>query len=155
MASPMSDLTKAKVSFAWTSRCQESFDRIKEALTHAPCLASPDSAKPYTVVSDASIVGIGAVLLQDDRPVAFESRKLSSAEVNYSTGEQELLAVVHAETVWRQKVQSLPSSLTTVRTRSYRRNKTLVGVRHVGLSSSRDSTLNGSIVQVERMLQIR
>jgi hypothetical protein len=101
LAQPLTHLTKSKVKFEWTPRCQEAFDGIKDCLIRAPCLASPDVNKPYTVVSDASTVGIGAVLLQDERPIAFTSRKLSPPELNYSTGEQELLAVVHALNVWR------------------------------------------------------
>ena len=82
--------------FQWDDRCQESFNSIKYALTHAPVLALPDFSKPFEVICDASIEGIGAVLLQDGRPLAYESKKPQPAEVRYPTGEQELLAVVHA-----------------------------------------------------------
>jgi len=101
LAAPLSALTKASVAYEWTPKCHEAFEGIKHALTHAPVLVSPDSSKHFTVVCDASLVGVGGVLLQDERPVAFESRKLSPAELNYTTGEQELLAVVHCLTVWR------------------------------------------------------
>jgi hypothetical protein len=101
LAAPLSALTRAKATYEWTPKCHEAFEGIKHALTHAPVLASPDSLKPFTVVCDASLLGVGGVLLQDDRPVAFESRKLSPAELNYTTGEQELLAVVHCLTVSR------------------------------------------------------
>jgi hypothetical protein len=62
---------------------------------HASVLSLPDYSKTFTVVCDASIVGLGAVL-QEGRPITYESRRLIPAEVNYTTGEQELLAVVRA-----------------------------------------------------------
>jgi hypothetical protein len=60
----------------------------------------PD-APPFTVISDASGFGLGACLLQDGHPIAYESRTMTPAERNYATGEQELLAVVHAFKIWR------------------------------------------------------
>ena len=65
------------------------------------CWLVPTDGKPYEVVSDASGIGLGAVLLQDGRPIAFESRKLSPAEQNYTVTEQEMLGVIHALQTWR------------------------------------------------------
>lgn len=101
LAVPMTNLTRAKHPWDWSERCEQSFLALKHALTNAPLLTSPDVNKPYEVVTDASTVGLGAVLLQDNRPIAFESRKLSEAEHNYTTIEQEMLAVIHALKTWR------------------------------------------------------
>jgi hypothetical protein len=101
LAAPLTDLTKAVNPFRWTSQCQEIFEGIKWALTHAPVSASPHESKEYEVVSDASGIELGAVLLQNGKPIAYDSRKLSGAENRYTTGEQELLGVVHALQTWR------------------------------------------------------
>jgi hypothetical protein len=85
----------------WTPECFDAFHGIKLALTSAPVLALPDPNKHYTVVSDACVNGLGAVLLQDGHPIAYESRKTSPAESRYTTEELEMLGVVHALTVWR------------------------------------------------------
>jgi hypothetical protein len=71
---------------------------LKQKLTEAPLLCTPDESLPYEVVTDASDLGLGGVLLQEGQPVAFESRKLNDAELNYQT---EMSAVVHALRVWR------------------------------------------------------
>src|SRR3569623_142014 len=97
----LTNLTKKTVKFEWTGRCQDSFQKLKDLLTHAPLLRTPDESLPYEVVTDASDLGLGAVLLQEGRPVAFESRKLNGAELNYTTTEKEMLGVVHALRVWR------------------------------------------------------
>jgi hypothetical protein len=64
-------------------------------LVEAPLLRTPNKQLPYDVVTDASDLGLGAMLLQEDHSVAFESRKLNSNELNYETREREMLAVVH------------------------------------------------------------
>ena len=101
MVASLTNLTRKKCEWNWDTSCQHAFDKVKQALVTPPLLAFPDPQQPYQVVTDASCVGIAAVLLQNDRPVAYESRKLSPAEKNYTTTEQELLAVVHALRVWQ------------------------------------------------------
>jgi hypothetical protein len=110
-AGPLTSLTKGNISsrfskqssLGWTPECEQAFQALKDALTQAPVLALPNPSKAFTlkVVTDASDYALGAVLLQDGKPVAFESRKLTEPELKYTTGEKELLAVVHALKVWR------------------------------------------------------
>ena len=98
---PMTELTKKDKPFVWSDECQQAFEAVKHALVNAPVLALPDFKRPFTVIVDASGVGIGAVLEQDGHPIAYESRRFTPAERNYTVGEQELLAAVHAMKVWR------------------------------------------------------
>jgi len=99
----LTELLKANVKFAWTSACQKAFDKVKRLLTTAPVLRLPDwhSNKPFDMVCDASLKGIAGVLLQDNQPIAYESRKLKAAEMNYSPTELEMLAVVYCVKKWR------------------------------------------------------
>ena len=101
MVTPLTNLTRKDVPFEWTAECQTAFDAVKHALTTAPVLAVPDENVRYEVVCDASNFGLGAALLQNGRPVAFESRKLSPAERNYHATDREMLAVINALRVWR------------------------------------------------------
>jgi len=61
----LTNLTKQNAPYVWCARCQHAFDQVKHALTHAPVLALPDYEKPFEVITDASIEGVGAVLLQE------------------------------------------------------------------------------------------
>ncbi|KAJ9511736.1 hypothetical protein QJQ45_022600, partial [Haematococcus lacustris] len=101
LVAPLTNLTKTHVQWCWDDSCEAAFRGVKHALSNAPVLALPDFSKQFQVICDASVTGIGAVLMQDGHPIAFESRRLIPAEVNYTTGEQELLAVVHALKTWR------------------------------------------------------
>ena len=96
-------MTCKGAAFMWTIEAQAAMERLKERLTKAPVLAYPSFGKPFTLETDASTNGIGAVLSQeqDDRrlhPIAYASRSLSAAERNYSITELETLAVVWAVT---------------------------------------------------------
>ena len=103
---PLNELLKKDATWCWTSACEAAFQTVKTALISAPVLRAPDEDKPYEIVCDASAFGIGAVLLQDGHPVAFESRTLNAAERNYHTTDREFLAVVYALTKWRCYVHS-------------------------------------------------
>ncbi|CAI7770301.1 unnamed protein product [Closterium sp. NIES-53] len=113
IVAPLTALTRKGCVWEWTPQCQKAFEKVKHKLTNAPVLVLPNPQKPYEVVTDASMVGLGAVLLQEGRPVAFESRKLSPAEQRYTTTEQELLAVVHALRTWRCYLEGVEFVVTT------------------------------------------
>jgi hypothetical protein len=82
-------------------------------LTKAPLLKTPDESKTYRVVTDASDISLGGVLLQEGNPIAYESRKLNSAEQNYTTIERKILVVVHALRVWRCYLEGVYSEVET------------------------------------------
>ena len=101
IALPLTDLTKGGTKpgpVLWTERCQKAFDELKEKLCSQPVCCLPDWTKEFVLRTDASDVGLGAVLLQDQgfgfQPLACASKKLNPAERNYSPIEKECLAVV-------------------------------------------------------------
>ncbi|WVZ94210.1 hypothetical protein U9M48_040131 [Paspalum notatum var. saurae] len=101
IAKPMTSLTKKNAKFVWGPKCEEGFRELKKALTTAPVLAQPDVTKPFDVYCDASGQGLGCVLMQEGRVIAYASRQLRKHETNYPTHDLELAAVVHALKIWR------------------------------------------------------
>ena len=101
MAAPLTKLIRKGVPFVWTEKQQKAFDRLKKVLTEAPVLIQPVSGKDFTVYSDASHVGLGCVLMQEGKVVAYASRQLKAHEVNYPTHDLELAAVIFALKIWR------------------------------------------------------
>ncbi|XP_076448667.1 uncharacterized protein LOC143285290 [Babylonia areolata] len=102
LAAPLSDLTKKGKpnQVQWTESCEKAFRTLKERLCCEPVVRLADPEAPFILRTDASNEGLGAVLLQEGdglwQPVHYASRKLTSAERNYATVEQECLAVVWA-----------------------------------------------------------
>ena len=92
----MTKLLQKDVKFVWSSACDEAFQALKKFLTTAPVLAQPDIDRLFNVYCDASRIGLGCVLMQDGRVIAYASRQLKKHEVNYPTHDLELAAVVHA-----------------------------------------------------------
>ena len=102
---PIRDVSKKDILFHWDSAQEESFSKIKNILSSSSVLAFYDVSKPV-ILCDASQSGLGALLLQDGKPVAYAFRSLSSAETCYAQIEKELLAVVFAFTKFHQYVCS-------------------------------------------------
>ncbi|CAN6712714.1 unnamed protein product [Malus baccata var. baccata] len=100
IAQPLCRLLQKEVAFEFTKECTESFKQLKELLTTAPIIVPPDWSLPFELMCDASDYALGAVLGQrkDKRPhvIYYASRTLNDAQLNYSTTEKELLAVVFA-----------------------------------------------------------
>ena len=102
----MHDLTKKNVRFRWGPDQDKAFKQLKERLTTAPILGMPRDEGTYILDTDASNVGLGAVLSQEqdgqEVVLAYASRTLSRAERNYDVTRRELLAVVYGLKVYRQ-----------------------------------------------------
>nr|CAH66120.1 OSIGBa0146N20.5 [Oryza sativa] len=101
IARPMTRLLQKEVKYKWTEDCEQSFQELKKRLVTAPVLILPDSRKDFQVYCDASRLGLGCVLMQEGKVVAYASRQLRPHENNYPTHDLELAAVVHALKIWR------------------------------------------------------
>lgn len=101
IAEPLTNLLAKNTKFVWTESCQAAFENLKGVLTLEPVLMAADFGKPFKLVIDASDVGVGAALLQDDdegveHPVIYFSKKLNKHQKNYSTIEKETLSLMLA-----------------------------------------------------------
>nr|CAH66012.1 OSIGBa0093M15.2 [Oryza sativa] len=101
IAKPMTRLLQKDVKYKWSEECEQSFQELKNRLISAPILILPDPKKGFQVYCDASKLGLGCVLMQDGKVVAYASRQLRPHEKNYPTHDLELVAVVHALKIWR------------------------------------------------------
>jgi hypothetical protein len=101
IAKPMTELLKKGVKFMWSEACEKAFHTLRQHLTSAPVLVQPDNSKPFEVFCDASGTGLGCVLMQEGRVIAYASRALRPHELNYPTHDLELAAIVHALKIWR------------------------------------------------------
>jgi hypothetical protein len=100
IAKPLTQLLK-KDAFGWSPLAEHAFEELKKAMTRAPILALPDFSKGFVVECDACESGIGAVLMQERRPIAYFSQALQGRNLQLSTYEKEMLALVKAVQKWR------------------------------------------------------
>ena len=101
IARPMTALMRKENRFKWDEKCELAFQTLKERLTTAPVLALPEGSEDLEVYTDASKFGMGCVLMQRRRVIAYASRQLKKHEENYPTHDLELGAVVFALKIWR------------------------------------------------------
>ncbi|GJP67070.1 hypothetical protein CLOP_g23941 [Closterium sp. NIES-67] len=104
IAAPLTNLLKKNTPYKWEPKHQEAVEQLKQALTSAPVLILPDPERDYVIEADASDQAVGAVLMQDQgnglQPIAYLSKKLHGAELNYPIHDKEALAIVIAFKAW-------------------------------------------------------
>ncbi|GJR87604.1 putative reverse transcriptase domain-containing protein [Tanacetum coccineum] len=111
LAKPMTKLTQKKVAFEWGDKQEAAFQTLKTKLCSAPILALPQGAENFIVYCDASHKGLGAVLMQNEKVIAYASRQLKIHEKNYTTHDLELGAVAFALKFWRHYLYEIGGSL--------------------------------------------
>ncbi|KAA3466369.1 DNA/RNA polymerases superfamily protein [Gossypium australe] len=101
IATPMMRHLQKDVKFDWTDKCQQSFEKLKALLTEAPILVQPEPGREFVVYSDASLNGLGCVLMKEGKVITYASRQLKPHETNYPTHDLELAAIVFSLKIWR------------------------------------------------------
>ena len=104
ISKPLTDLLK-KNNYRWNTQAQQAFTVLKQALCEAPVLALPDFSKVFVLEIDASDFGLGAVLSQEGKPIAYFSKSLSSKHLGLSIYEKEYLAILMAVEKWRHYLE--------------------------------------------------
>ena len=94
-SAPLRLLLEGETEWHWEKEQQDSFEKLKQLLADAPVLKRYDVKKPVTLITDASGNGLGAVIMQDDHPIAYSSKSLTDTQKRYVSIEREMLAVVH------------------------------------------------------------
>ena len=113
IAAPLTRLTRKEEPLLWSEACQQSFDELKRRLTSAPVFTLPSGQDGFAVYCDASRQGLGCVLMQNDKVIAYASKQLKKHEQNYPTHDLELAAVVFALRIWRHYLYGVPCRIFT------------------------------------------
>ncbi|GKA32976.1 putative reverse transcriptase domain-containing protein [Tanacetum coccineum] len=101
IAKPFTKLTQKNKSYIWGEEQESAFQLLKQKLCEAPILALPEGNDNFVVYYDASLQGVGAVLMQREKVIAYASRQLKPHEENYTTRDLELGAVIFSLKIWR------------------------------------------------------
>ncbi|GKD69381.1 putative reverse transcriptase domain-containing protein [Tanacetum coccineum] len=113
IAKPLTSLTRKNQKYEWGKKQEEAFQTLKDNLCNAPILSLPDGVEDFVVYCDASNQGLGCVLMQRDKVIAYASRQLKIHEKNYTTHDLELGAVVFALKIWRHYLYGTKSVIYT------------------------------------------
>ena len=105
---PLADLTSKTTPFLWKPVHQHAFDTMKAIIAKEVLLSFPDYSQRFQLYTDASDTQLGAVLRQGDKTLAFFSKKLTKAQLNYGVGEKEMLSVVEALREFRTMISGYP-----------------------------------------------
>ena len=97
----MTQLTCKSAKFVWTEECEKSFQELKQGLVTALVLTIPSNLGGFIIYSDASRKGLGCMLMEHGKVIAYASRQLKNYEQNYPTYDLEMAAVVFALKIWR------------------------------------------------------
>jgi hypothetical protein len=102
---PLTNLLKKHVLFVWRPEHDVAFQTLKQALCQAPVLALPNFQKPFCIETDASDLGIGAILMQEGHPIAYLSKALGPKSRGLSTYEKEYMTILIVVQAWRAYLQ--------------------------------------------------
>ena len=108
---PLTELTKKEVKFAWTPELQQCFDQVKQHIAQQTTLTFPDYTQPFEIYTDASTRQLGGVIMQNKKPLAYFSRKLSPAQQKYSVIDLELLSIVEILKEYRYILLGYPITI--------------------------------------------
>ncbi|KAI3749597.1 hypothetical protein L2E82_20211 [Cichorium intybus] len=113
IAVPLTKLTRKGIKFEWGAEQEKAFETLKEKLCDAPVLALPEGTEDFVVYSEASNRGLGCVLMQRGKVIAYASRQLKEPETRYATHDLELAAIVFALKIWRHYLYGTKCTLYT------------------------------------------
>jgi len=102
---PLTELLKRNTIFQWKTMAEQAFQLLKQKMSEAPVLTVPDFSKTFVVETDACDLGVGAVLMQDQHPIAYLSKPLGIKNQALSVFEKECLAILLAIDRWRPYLQ--------------------------------------------------
>ena len=119
IASPLTTLTKNSKKFEWSKSCEKTFLLLKDRLTSAPLLTLPEGTTGLVVYCDASVVGLGCVLMQHGKVVANAFRQLRVHEKNYPTHDLELEAMVFSSKIWMHYLYGVWMCIPTIKVFKY------------------------------------